>query len=158
MAILERLQQSLETNRVSYTHHVHATAYTAKEVASLEHLPRHRFAKAVVFFGNEGYGMAVLPADYVVDMQELRAALGLKRARLATEKELAELFADCELGAMPPFGNLYEMPTFTESSLADEERIAFNAGTHRDVVYLKFDDYKRLAKPTIVHFSRLASA
>jgi prolyl-tRNA editing enzyme YbaK/EbsC (Cys-tRNA(Pro) deacylase) len=80
------LQRALEENRVSYTHHVHATAYTAKEVASLEHVPQHRFAKGVVFWGDEGYAMAVLPADYVVELQELRAALGLKRARLATEK------------------------------------------------------------------------
>ena len=158
MAILGKLQELLEKHQVSYTHHVHATAYTAKEVASMEHLPNHRFAKVVVFTGEEGIGMAVLPADYVVDMQELRVALGLKRARLATEKELAEQFPDCELGAMPPVGNLYNMPTFVESSLTEEERIAFNAGTHRDVIYIRFEDYKRLASPTIIHFSRLATA
>jgi len=144
MAVLPRLQKFLEKNNVSYTHHVHPAVYTAREVASVENLPEHQVAKAVVFSGNEGYGMAVLPADYVVEMQELRAALGLKRVRLATEKELAELFPDCELGAMPPFGVLYELPTHLESSLADEEKIAFNAGTHRDVIYLRMADYKRL--------------
>ena len=158
MAILGKLQELLEKNQVSYTHHVHATAYTAKEVASMEHLPVHRFAKVVVFTGDEGNGIAVLPADYVVDMQELRVALGLKRARLATEKELAEMFPDCELGAMPPIGDLYNMPTFVESSLTEEERIAFNAGTHRDVIYIRFEDFKRLADPTVIHFSRLATA
>jgi Ala-tRNA(Pro) deacylase len=158
MAIVERLQAALETNGVSYTHHVHTTVYTAKEVASIEHLPQHRFAKTVVFLGDEGFAMAALPADYVVDMQELRAALGLRRARLAAEKELAELFPDCELGAMAPFGYLYDMPTFVESSLAEEDKIAFNAGTHRDVVYLRFEDFKRLVQPTVVHFARLASA
>lgn len=158
MAILPRLKEMLEANGVSYTHHVHPTAYTAREVAQLEHLPQHRFAKAVVFWGDEGYAMAVLPADYVVDLQELRAALGIKRARLATEKELAELFPDCELGAMPPLGNLYKMPTYVESSLAEEEWIAFNAGTHQDVVHLRFEDFKRLTKPLIVHFARLAAA
>jgi len=91
MAVLPRLQKFLEKNNVSYTHHVHPAVYTAREVASVENLPEHQVAKAVVFSGNEGYGMAVLPADYVVEMQELRAALGLKRVRLATEKELAEL-------------------------------------------------------------------
>ncbi len=158
MAVLPRLQKFLEKNNVSYTHHVHPAVYTAREVASVENLPEHQVAKAVVFSGNEGYGMAVLPADYVVEMQELRAALGLKRVRLATEKELAELFPDCELGAMPPFGVLYELPTHLESSLADEEKIAFNAGTHRDVIYLRMADYKRLVNPTIVHFSRLLAA
>lgn len=158
MAIVQRLQELLDASGVGYTHHVHPTAYTAREVAQLEHVPQHRFAKGVVFWGDEGYAMAVLPADYVVDLQELRAALGLKRARLATEKELAELFADCELGAMPPLGSLYKMPTYVESSLAEEEWIAFNAGTHRDVVHLRFEDFKRLEKPLVVHFARLAAA
>jgi Ala-tRNA(Pro) deacylase len=154
MPILPKLTNYLEQAQVSYTHHVHPTVYTAREVASVENLPEHRVAKAVVYYGDNGYGMAVLPADYVVDLQELRAALGLTRLRLATEKELVELFCDCELGAMPPFGNLFGMPVFLESSLAEEERIAFNAGTHRDVVYLNMRDYRNLVKPTILHFAR----
>ena len=158
MAILPRLEKFLEENHVSYTHHVHPTAYTAREIASVEHVPEHRVAKTVVYSGNEGYGMAVLPADYIVDLQELRLALGLTRMRLATEKELAELFPDCELGAMPPFGGLYDMPTYLESWLASEEQIAFNAGTHRDVIYLRMSDYRRLAKPTVVHFGHLTAA
>lgn len=158
MAVLAKLHQFLVKNNVSYTHHVHPMVYTAREVASMEHIPEHRMAKTVVYSGDEGYGMAVLPADYVVEMPELRVALGLARVRLATESELAELFPDSELGAMPPFGNLYGLPTYLESSLADEEKIAFNAGTHRDVVYLGMDDYKRLVKPTIIHFSRLVAA
>jgi Ala-tRNA(Pro) deacylase len=158
MAILPRLEQFLESNHVHFTHHVHATVYTAREVATVEHVPEHRIAKTVVYSGNEGYGIAVLPADYVVDMQELRAALGLNRVRLATEKELAELFDDCDLGAMPPFGLLYDMPTFLESGLADEEQIAFNAGTHKDVIYMSMKDFRRLARPTLVHFSRLTAA
>ena len=158
MAILERLRGSLERNHVNYTHHIHPTAYTAKELAAAEHVPQHRVAKVVVFTGDEGYGMAVLPADYVVDLQELRSALGLKRVRLATEKELDGLFPDCELGAMPPFGNLYNLPTFVESSLTEEETIAFNAGSHRDVLYVSFEEYKRLVQPKIIHFSRMAAA
>lgn len=158
MSVLPRLHQFLQQNNASYTHHAHPTVYTAKEVASTEHIPEHRVAKTVIYCGNEGFGMVVLPADHVVDMQELRAALGLTRLRLATEKELAELFTDCELGAMPPFGGLYDIPTYLESSLADEPRIAFNAGTHHDVVYVAMEDYRRLAKPTILHFGRMAAA
>lgn len=157
MPILGRLQSLLDERGISYTHHVHATAYTSKEVAALEHLPQHRFVKAVVLTGEEGYVMAALPADYSVDMAELRAAFGLKHARLATEKELGELFPDCELGAMPPVGKLYGLPTYVESGLADEERIAFNAGTHRDVVYLQFRDFEELAEARPVHFARLAA-
>lgn len=158
MAFLPRLKKLLDDNAVNYSHHVHPAVYTAREVASVEHVPEHRIAKTVVFSSNEGFGMAVLPADYVVDMQELRASLGLARVRLATEKELAELFEDCDLGAMPPFGDLYGLPTYLESSLADEERIAFNAGTHKDVIYLRMEDYRRLAKPVVVHFSRMIAA
>ncbi len=158
MGVLARLHDFLVKNNVEYTHHEHPTVYTAREVALVEQVPEHRVAKTVVYSSNEGYGMAVLPADYVIDMQELRAAIGLARVRLATEKELAELFPDCELGAMPPFGNLYDMPTYLESSLASEEKIAFNAGTHRDVVYIRMEDYRRVVKPVIVHFSRLVTA
>ncbi|MCW5981791.1 MAG: YbaK/EbsC family protein [Bryobacteraceae bacterium] len=158
MAILQKLQEALDRNGVNYTHHEHPIAYTAKEVANLEHLPQHRFAKAVVFAGDEGFAMAALPADFVVDLQELRGALGLKRARLATERELAELFPDCELGAMPPIGALYKMDTYVESSLTGEEWIAFNAGTHRDVVHMRLDDFKSLANPVVVHFARLTAA
>jgi Ala-tRNA(Pro) deacylase len=158
MAILQRLHDTLETSRVPYTHHVHPTAYTAKEVANLEHLPQHRFAKAVVFAGDEGFSMTALPADYVVDLQELRVALGLRRARLATERELGELFPDCELGAMPPIGMLYKMETYVESSLTSEEWIAFNGGTHRDVIHMRWDDFKRLANPIVIHFARAAAA
>ncbi len=158
MAILPRLEQFLEHHQIHFTHHIHPTVYTAREVASVEHVPEHRIAKVVVYCGNDGYGMAVLPADYVVDLQDLRVALGLTRVRLATERELAELFEDCDLGAMPPFGLLYDLPTFLESSLAGEEWIAFNAGTHRDVVYVSMKDYRRLAQPSVLHFARTATA
>ncbi len=158
MAVLPRLRQFLNQNHVAYTHHVHPTVYTAKEVADVEHVPAHRMAKAVVFCSNQGYGLAVLPGDYVVDLQELRLALGLSRIRLATEKELAELFEDCELGAMPPFGGLYDMPTFLDSALINEQTIACNAGTHKDTIYLDTNEYRRTAKPTVIHFSHSAAA
>ena len=158
MAILQRLQDTLERRHLSYMHHIHPTAYTAREIATLEHLPQHRFVKAVVFAGDEGFAMAALPADFVVDLQELRSALGLRRARLATEKELAELFQDCELGAMPPIGSLYKMETYVESSLLNEDSIAFNAGTHRDVCYMRVEDFQFLTNPVVIHFARMAAA
>ncbi len=158
MAMLQRLLQYLDENRVEYTHHTHPTAYTAREVASVEHVPAHRIAKVVVYFTENGYGMAVLPGDSMLDLQSLRTALGVSRLRLATESELADLFPDCELGAMPPFGNLFDLPVFVDGSLTTEETIAFNAGTHRDVVHMKYRDFERLVRPKVMNLSRHAAA
>ena len=122
MAMLQRLLRYLDENQVEYTHHTHPTAYTAREVASVEHIPAHRIAKVVVYFTENGYGMAVLPGDSMLDLQSLRTALGVSRLRLATESELADLFPDCELGAMPPFGNLFDLPVFVDGSLPPRRR------------------------------------
>jgi len=156
MALLVRIQELLDHSGVAYTHTVHPLAYTAREVAAAEHQPAQEVAKVVVFLAENGYRMVVLPACKVVDFQELRAMLGFSHARLATEKELAQLFPDCELGAMPPFGNLYGMPVYLDSSLLADETIAFNAGTHRDVVHIRLDDYRKLANPEVVSLAREA--
>jgi Ala-tRNA(Pro) deacylase len=110
--------------------------------------------KVVVIWGDNGHAMLVLPANLVVDFQEVRTALGLTHVRLATENELARLFPDCDLGAMPPFGNLYEMPVYMDAALLRDERIAFNAGTHRDVIHMKLADYRSAVDPVIVSLSR----
>ena len=100
--------------------------------------------------------MIVVPANKLVDFQEIRLTLGLTHARLATEEELSHLFPDCDLGAMPPFGNLYRVPVYLDSSLAHEEVIAFNAGTHRDVVHMRMDEFRALVHPTVVSLAREA--
>ena len=156
MALLVRLQELLDRSGVAYTHTVHPLAYTAREVAAAEHLPAQEVAKVVVFLAENGYRMVVLPANKVVDFQELRAMLGFSHARLATEKELSDLFPDCDLGAMPPFGNLYDMPVHLDSSLLADEMIAFNAGTHRDVVHIRLGDFRRLVNPEVVTLAREA--
>jgi len=158
MALLERLRVFLEQNHVEYTHTVHSLAYTAREVAAAEHLPPREFAKAVVLYGDNGFHMAVVPAARLVDFQEVRLALGFAHARLATEDEVGKLFPDCELGAMPPFGNLYDVPVYLDSALAVEPVIAFNAGSHRDVVHMRTEDYRRLVKPSVVSLAREAVA
>ena len=158
MPMLEKLLAYLDQNQVKYTRHSHPTAYTAREVASVEHIPAHKIAKTVLFLTENGYGMAVLPGDYMLDLQGLRNLLGASRLRLATESELGELFPDCELGAMGPFGNLCGVPVYVDSGLASEETIAFNAGTHRDVIHMRFDDFRRLAEPKLVEFSRHTAA
>ncbi len=154
MALSEKLRFFLEESRVPYNHTVHPLAYTAREVASAEHVPPQEVAKTVVIWGDNGYAMLVLPANMVVDFQELRIALGLTHVRLATETELGQLFPDCDLGAMPPFGNLYNLPVYVDSALLRDERIAFNAGTHRDVIHMRMEDYKRLVSPTVVSVAR----
>ena len=156
--MLSKILEYLDQNGVEYTHHTHPNAYTAREVASAEHVPAREVAKTVVFFKEGGYAMAVLGADCAVDMHELRMLLGHPRLRLATERELAELFPECELGAMPALGSLFRLPVYVDSRLAGKEMIEFNAGTHRDVVRLRYRDYDSLVKPIVVNFSRPVAA
>jgi Ala-tRNA(Pro) deacylase len=158
LTMLSKILQYLDQNGVNYSHHVHPQAYTAREVASAEHVSAREVAKTVVFVQENIYGLAVLCADCAVDMHELRLLLDQPRLRLATERELARLFPECELGAMPPFGSLFHMPVYVDGRLAGEEMIEFNAGTHRDVVRLRFRDFVSLAKPIVVDFSRVVAA
>lgn len=155
MPTLHRLLSYLDSHRVPYTHDSHPIAFTAREVAGAEHVPEKMMAKTVVFLTENGYGMAVLPADMYVDMSDLRAALGATRLRLASESELIALFPHCELGSMPPFGNglLYDLPVYADPSLGEQEMIAFNAGTHRDCIRVRWDHYRGMVKPVVVPFA-----
>jgi Ala-tRNA(Pro) deacylase len=157
MPLLVQLQKFLDSHNAKYAVSSHHTAFTAREVAAVEHLPAREVAKVVVVFGDGNYHMIVIPANRLVDFQEVRQTLHLSQARLATEDELAKLFPDCELGAMPPIGALYGMPIYLDNSLLDEEMIAFNAGTHRDVVHMRTSDFRELTKPTTVSLAREAA-
>jgi len=154
MPLYERLRNFLDSQRAEYTLSVHPKAFTAREVAQAEHLPAREVAKTVVLFGDGEYHLIVIPASKLVDFQELRPALGLTQARLATEEEVGRLFPDCELGAIPPFGSLYGLPVYLDSSLAGELAIACNAGTHRDVLHMSTAEFRRLANPIIVSLVR----
>ncbi len=153
MTTLERLLQLLDNGHICYAHTKHSLAFTALEVAFAEHLSPHKLAKTVVYAGAQGYGLAVLPADYLIDMQTLGRFLNDPSIRLATERELGELFPECELGAMPPFGNLFHLPVLIDTSVAEQEFIAFNAGTHRDVIHMHCGEFKRLVDPAIGQFA-----
>ena len=157
MQLSNQLQRFLDSHQVKYAVSSHPTAFTAREVAFVEHLPAREVAKLVVVFGDGNYHMIVIPASRLVDFQEVRHTLGLSQARLATEDELAKLFPDCELGAMPPIGALYNLPVYLDSSLLDEDMIAFNAGTHRTVIHMRTEDYRALVKPTMVSLAREAA-
>jgi len=150
----QKLRSVLEANHLAFTQTTHTAAFTAREVASVEHLPAREVAKTVVLFGDGGFHMIVIPANKLVDFQEVRLALGLSHVRLATEDELSRLFPDCELGAMPPVGIIYDMPVYLDSSLAAEPEIVFNAGTHREAIHMQTADYRRLVSPMIVSLSR----
>ena len=152
--IVSRLQEFLAQNHTSYMHTVHRTAFTARAAAHEDHVPMRAMAKAVVFVADGFFGMAVLPANTHVDLHELRDAVGAATLRLATEEELANLFPDVEVGAMSPFGNLYSVPVYVDERLAAQETIAFNAGTHRDLIHMRYSDFHRLVDPLVVRFAR----
>jgi Ala-tRNA(Pro) deacylase len=154
MPLQQKLRSVLEAIHLAFTQTTHPAAFTAREVASAEHLPAREVAKTVVLFGDGGYHMIVVPANKLVDFQEVRLALGLSHVRLATEEELGKLFRDCEVGAMPAVGNIYDLPVYLDSSLAGEPEIVFNAGTHRDAIHMPMADYRELVHPTVVALSR----
>jgi Ala-tRNA(Pro) deacylase len=158
MPLLERLSEFLQAKQAVYTHSVHKTAFTAREVASAEHLPPAEVAKTVVAHTDIGYVMLVVPANKLVDFQEVRQELGFSQLRMATEHELSRLFPDCEIGAMPPVGPLYKLPVYLDASMADERLIAFNGGTHRDVIHMTTAEFRRLARPVVVPLTRAEAA
>jgi len=131
-------------------------AFTALEVAFAEHISPHKLAKTVVYATAQGYGLAVLPADTIVNMRTLGAYLNEPDLRLATEHELKQLFPGCEVGAMPPFGNLFDLPVIVDTSVAEQEFIAFNGGTHRDVFHMSYADFDRLVGPAVGKFATIA--
>jgi Ala-tRNA(Pro) deacylase len=151
---MERLRSFLDSKHADFTLTDHPKAFTAREVAQAEHLSPKEVAKTVVVFGDGEYYMVVVPASKLVDFQELRPALGLSQVRMATEDELGKLFLDCELGAMPPIGQLYGLTVYLDSSLAGEPAIAFNAGTHSEVIRMRTAEYRRLANPIVVSLVR----
>jgi len=154
MPLSERLRSFLDSHQAEFTLSTHPIAFTAREVAAAEHLPPRELAKVVVIFGDAADHIVVIPANRQVDLHETRSALGLSQARLATESELIKLFPDCEVGAMPPLGTPYGLPVYLDSTLAAQDTIAFNAGTHEAVIHMRMAEFRRLASPQIVSLVR----
>jgi Ala-tRNA(Pro) deacylase len=153
MSISKRLKGFLDENEISYSVTTHTTAYTAQGAAATMQISGKELAKTVVLWTGEEMILAVLPAPNHVRLDKLAAEVG-KSARLATEQEFSSLFPDCELGAMPPFGSLYNLPVYVDESLAADDAIVFNAGTHRDAIRMRYDDFVRLAKPRVCSFAQ----
>jgi Ala-tRNA(Pro) deacylase len=154
MGCKEDLETYLRDNKVPYQVQHHAVAYTAQEVAAAEHVPGRMLAKVVMLLADDKLCMFVLPAPARVDLDKAAAALSAKEVRLAQEDQFADRFPGCEVGAMPPFGNLYDVPLYVDKSLAEDDTIVFEAGTHTDTMSMKYADFERLASPTMAEFAR----
>lgn len=147
---LSRLQEFLDSHNIKYVTISHSVAYTAQGIAALTHIPGKELAKTVVVKIDGALAMAVVPASCHVDLAALKTAVGAKTVDLATEDEFRDKFPDCETGAMPPFGNLYGMNVVADESLSKDKEIAFNAGTHRELVRMTWEDLEKLVKPGIM--------
>ncbi len=157
MAVV-KLQEFLDANGVRYVTISHSPAYTAQEIASLTHIKGREMAKTVIVKIDGELAMAVVPAPYQTDLAALKKAVAAHDVALANEAEFRIRFPGCETGAMPPFGNLYGMPVFVDESLAKDKEIAFNAGTHNELVRLSYDDFARLVRPKVIRFVRANAA
>jgi Ala-tRNA(Pro) deacylase len=151
---VRRLKNLLDTENVKYVTISHSQAFTAQETASSAHIPGKELAKTVMVKIDGKMAMAVLPASSRLDFGLLRAAAGAHEVGLATEEEFEDMFPGCDVGAMPPFGNLYGMEVFVAEKLAEDEEIAFNAGSHTELIKLSYKDFERLVKPTVARFAK----
>jgi Ala-tRNA(Pro) deacylase len=149
----KKLKTYLDENNVRYVTIKHSSAYTSQEIASSAHISGKEFAKTVIVNKGEKLIMAVLPASYQVDFDQLKRSLGNENVTLAGEAEFKYHFPDCETGAMPPFGNLYNLEVYVAETLAGNEEISFNAGTHTELIKMSYADFERLVKPGTLRFS-----
>ncbi len=149
----KKLKEYLNNNNIKYVTIFHSQAYTAQEVAATAHIPGKELAKTVMVKIDDKMSMAVLTAADKVDFDSLKEAVGAGKVELASEQEFENMFPGCEIGTMPPFGNLYEMQVFVEENLTEDTVIAFNAGSYTELIKLSYKDFERLVKPTVVKFS-----
>ena len=154
----KRLKQYLDDNGVFYATIDHSPAYTAQETAHVSHISGKDVAKTVIAKVDGEMVMIVLPASDMVVLDFLEEALGNKHVEMATEAEFRDRFPECEVGAMPPFGNLFGMEVFVSERLALEDEIAFNAGTHTELIKMSYNDFKQLVRPNVVRLSYSDSA
>jgi Ala-tRNA(Pro) deacylase len=155
---LTSLTAYLDTENVAYVVISHSPAYTAQGIAGLAHIPGKELAKTVIVKLDGKLAMAVIPAKFHVDLALLKKAAHATSVALASEDEFRDQFPECETGAMPPFGNLFGLDVFADDSLEKDKEIAFNAGTHRELIRMTWEDFKRLAEPRVIRFAAGRSA
>lgn len=147
---LDKLKEFLDDNGIKYVSIRHSPAYTAQEVAASGHIPGRELAKTVIVRLDGRLAMVAVPASEQVSLERLKEAAGAKEAEIAEEAEFKDRFPGCELGAMPPFGNLFDMDVFVSETLAGDEQIAFSAGSHSELLKLAYQDFERLVGPTLI--------
>ena len=145
-----RVLTYLDAHDVFYEIVHHKLDYTAQEAAANTHTPGRQFAKVVLLGMPGGHVMAVVPAIHKIDLEKVRQGIGTSQVRLADESALRDLCPDCDVGAAPPFGNLYDVPVYVDPSITRDEHITFNGGTHEDAVKMRYSDFERLVHPTIM--------
>jgi len=150
---IRRLREFLDSHGVRYFVVSHSPAYTAQEIAAAAHIPGKELAKTVMVNIAGKMAMVVLPASRQLDFELLRALSANREVELASEDEFADLFPECEIGAMPPFGNLYGMEVYVSEDLEEDDDITFNAGAHTELLRLSYDDYKKLVHPKVARLS-----
>lgn len=155
---IKKLKDYLDKNNIEYITIRHSLAFNAQQIAATTHIPGKELAKTVMVKIDGKIAMAVLPASYRVNLKLLHELTGAKTLELANEMEFKHLFPECEIGAMPPFGNLYDMEVFVAQSLAEDEEIAFNAGTHVELIRMTYADFERLVQPVVLAFSTARTA
>jgi len=148
-----KLKRFLDENRVRYVSIQHSPAYTAQETAASAHVPGQELAKTVIVQIDGTMAMAVLPSTTMLNLEVLRQTAGAQAVALASEEEFKTTFPDCEIGAMPPFGNLYGLKVYADASLAEDDQIAFNAGSHAELIQLAYRDFERLVEPELAGLS-----
>lgn len=146
---VQKLREFLDSNKVKYVTITHSPAFTAQDIAAAAHISGKEMAKTVMVKIDGEMTLVVLPASMRVDFTRLLDATGAQEVELAHEPEFAGLFPGCDLGAMPPFGNLYGLHTLVAEELTEDEEIAFNAGTHTEVLRMKYADFERLVQPRV---------
>ena len=149
----KKLKDFLDKNEVPYVSITHSKAFTAQQIAASAHIPGRKMVKTVMVVVNGMMAMAVLPASYFVDFSSLREITGEGNVRLASETEFKDMFPDCEVGAMPPFGNLYNLAVYVAKVVQEEDEIAFSAGTHTEIIQMSYRDFERLVHPLVLKFA-----
>jgi len=149
----KQLQEFLDNQQVKYVTITHSPAYTAQEIAASAHISGKKLAKTVIVKVDGKFAMAVVPASDQVDTEQLKNGIGAKELEIADEEEFKDQFPDCEPGAMPPFGNLYDMEVYVSESLAGDQQIAFSCGSHSEIMLFDYVDLQRLVQPRILEFA-----
>lgn len=149
----KKLKEFLDANNVKYITMSHSKAYTAQQVAASMHIKGKKLAKTVMINIDGSMAMAVLPASYKVDFDKFQDYIKANQVVLSSEQEFKDRFPGCDVGAMPPFGNLYEMEVYVAASLVEDEDILFNAGSHTELIKMGYNDFESLVQPKIVRFS-----